>query len=79
MWRYVWDMIDSNDKDLRPDPPGPGAGDEPGLGGGHPGDPAAEDLPIGLRVGRNPANLGDEVADLGDVTFPDPAPRPAEI
>jgi len=26
--------------------------------------------PVGLRVGRNPANLGDEVPESGDVTYP---------
>ena len=36
--------------------------------------PAGEDAPVGLRVGRNPANLGDDVADAGDVTYPAPAP-----
>ncbi len=70
-------MADINDPRL-PNPPTGDPGDEPRLGG-EPGDPGAEELPIGLRVGRNPANLGDEVPDLGDVTFPDPAPRPAEI
>lgn len=36
---------------------------------GHVGE---EDGPIGLRVGRNPGNLGDEVLDQGDITHPDP-------
>ena len=36
--------------------------------------PAGEDAPVGLRVGRNPSNLGDDVADEGDVTYP-PADR----
>lgn len=43
-------------------------------------DPDAGDLgrlgeeggPVGLRVGRNPANLGDEVPEMGDVTHPAP-------
>lgn len=33
--------------------------------------------PIGLRVGRDPANLGDEVPDEADLTYPDPTPLPA--
>ncbi len=60
-------------------PPSGDSGDEPRLGGGHQNDPAAEDAPVGIRIGRNPANLGDEVADEGDVTFPDTVPQPAEI
>jgi hypothetical protein len=55
------------------------SGEDPKLPGSRPGDPAAEDAPVGLRVGRNPGNLGDDVANEGDVTFPDPAPQPAEI
>jgi hypothetical protein len=44
-----------------------------------PNDPAAEDAPVSQRIGRNPSNLGDEVADEGDITFPDPVPQPAEM
>ena len=33
--------------------------------------------PVGLRVGRDPANLGDEVPEEADVTYPEPAPAPA--
>jgi hypothetical protein len=33
--------------------------------------------PVGLRNGRDPANLGDEVPEEADVTFPEPAPAPA--
>lgn len=29
---------------------------------------------IGERVGHNPANLGDDVADSGDLTHPTPDP-----
>lgn len=35
--------------------------------------------PVGLRVGRNPANLGDEVPEEADLTLPEPAPQPAEM
>lgn len=35
--------------------------------------------PIGLRVGRDPANLGDEVPDESDVAFPELVPSPAEM
>lgn len=35
--------------------------------------------PVGLRVGRDPANLGDEVADEGDLTVPDAVPSPAQM
>ncbi len=72
-------MADMNEPRLPPTPPSGDSGDEPRLGGGHQNDPAAEDAPVGIRIGRNPANLGDEVADEGDVTFPDTVPQPAEI
>ncbi|MEA2678099.1 MAG: hypothetical protein QOJ81_2240 [Chloroflexota bacterium] len=63
---------------------------EPGEGSHQPGtddDPDSGDLrrlgeeggPVGLRVGRDPANLGDEVADEGDLTVPDPVVTPAEM
>lgn len=69
-------MFDSNDI---PQPPSD-SGDEPQIGGGQsPNDPAADDAPLSQRIGRNPSNLGDEVADEGDITFPDPAPLPAEM
>jgi hypothetical protein len=35
--------------------------------------------PIGLRVGRDPANLGDEVPEESDVTLPEVMPSPAEM
>ena len=34
---------------------------------------------IGLRVGRNPANLGDEVPESGDVTYPPPVNETPEL
>ena len=37
--------------------------------------PAGEDAPVGLRAGRNPANLGDEVPAETDVTYPAPVPE----
>jgi hypothetical protein len=40
--------------------------------GAEPGTPEGDDLPIGLRVGRDPGNLGDEIPEAGDVTHPDP-------
>lgn len=71
-------MVDLSQREL-PGRPGGDDDAEPGALPGMPDNPAAEDAPVGLRVGRNPANVGDEVADRGDVTFPDPAPSPAEI
>jgi hypothetical protein len=35
--------------------------------------------PVGLRVGRDPANLGDEVPEEADVTVPEPQVSPAEM
>jgi hypothetical protein len=37
-----------------------------------PGTPAGEDAPVGIRVGRDPANLGDEIPEAGDMTHPEP-------
>ena len=37
--------------------------------------PAGEDAPVGLRVGRNPGNLGDDVPEDADITYPEPAPE----
>jgi hypothetical protein len=73
-------MTNTNTGSDLPSPPGGDSGDEPRLPGKQmPNDPAAEDAPVGLRVGRNPANLGDEVPEEADVTFPEPMPQPAEI
>lgn len=71
-------MNDSNER-WQPPPPGGDSGDEPTLGGGVPRSPEAEDAPVGVRIGHNPANLGDDVADSGDVTFPNAVPQPAEM
>ena len=34
---------------------------------------------VGLRTGRDPANLGDEVQDQGDLTLPDTVPATGEM
>ena len=63
---------------------------EPGEGSHQPGtdgDPDAGDLrrlgeeggPIGLRVGRDPANLGDEVPEESDLTLPEVIPATGEM
>jgi hypothetical protein len=73
-------MVTSNKRELPPTPPTGDSGPEPKLGGhGQPGDPAREDAPVGVRIDRNPGNLGDEVADEGDLTFPNVVPAPAEM
>ena len=54
----------------------PGGSPTPDLG---PDDPAAEDAPIANREGWNPGNIGDEVPEGGDITFPEPAPSEAQI
>jgi hypothetical protein len=69
----------SNDRHQLPTPPTGDSGDQPEIGRHLPDDPAAKDAPLKQRIARNPANLGDEVADEGDVTFPDPAPQPVQI
>lgn len=37
---------------------------------------AAEDGPIGVRVGYDPSNLGDDIPDAGDLTTPSPINEP---
>ena len=37
---------------------------------------AVQDAPIGLRVGHDPSNLGDEVTGEGDLTYPSPINEP---
>ena len=68
----------------RPDTPNPGEGShQPGKDE----QPDAGDLrrlgeeggPVGLRVGRDPANLGDEVPEGSDLTLRDAMPAPAEM
>ena len=63
----------------------------PGEPGSHqPGtndDPDSTDLhqlgeeggPVALRVGRDPANLGDEVPETGDLTLPETIPATGEM
>jgi len=72
-------MVDSNERHDLPTPPAGDSGDQPEIGRHLPDDPAAQDVPLGGRLGRNPANIGDEIADEGDMVFPDPSPQPAEI
>ncbi len=63
---------------------------EPGEGSHQPtqtDDPDSGDLrrlgeeggPIGLRVGRDPANLGDEVPEESDAALPELQVSPAEM
>ena len=35
--------------------------------------------PVGLRVGRDPANLGDDVPGESDMTVPELVPSPADM
>ena len=41
--------------------------------------PRDADAPLSDRLGRNPGNLGDDVADLGDLTHPLPEPSEAQM
>lgn len=64
----------------------PRASDLPGPAD-RPDQPTEEDLrdlggeggPVGLRTGRDPANLGDDVPDEGDVVYPPPTPTDLEM
>lgn len=38
-----------------------------------------EEAGIGQRLGRDPANLGDDVTDAGDLTHPTPDPGGSHI
>ncbi len=57
-------MSDQRDWQPKPDGDIPDATDLGRLG--------EEGGPIGLRVGRDPGNLGDDVPSEGDVTYPGP-------
>ena len=64
-------MSDQKDWQPRPDEGIPGGTEEADRSGTDLGR-LGEDGPIGLRVGRDPGNLGDEVPTGGDVTYPGP-------
>ena len=68
-----------NDDALPSTPQIGNSGDAPDVGGELPHNPDEEDAPLKVRTGSNPANLGDEVPDAGDVAFPVPEPQPAEM
>ena len=55
----------------------PGIGDEPDSGDLR--RLGEEGGPVGLRLGRNPANLGDEVPEEADITLPELVPSTAEM
>jgi hypothetical protein len=64
----------SDQRDWQPSPDGgiSGGNDEADRSGTDLGNLGGDDGPIGSRVGRDPANLGDEVPSGGDVTYPGP-------
>jgi hypothetical protein len=72
-------MVISNTTDLPQTPGDSGDDGERGIPAGKPGTPAGEDAPVGIRSGGNPANLGDEVPETSDLTFPNAVPQPAEM
>lgn len=37
---------------------------------------AEQDAPIGIRVGQDPSNLGDDIPDEGDLMHPSPNNEP---
>jgi hypothetical protein len=67
------DIRDGRDIDM---PPGDPAGDRPSGDLERLGE---EDGPVGLRTGRNPANLGDEIPDSTDITYPPPVHESGDI
>ena len=72
-------MFNKIDPELPQTPPRGDSVDEPRTDGQLPHNPEAEDAPLTVRTGRNPANLGDEVPEVGDITYPTLDPQPAEI
>lgn len=70
-------MSDQNRPPTSDLPPG-SPGDEE-IDSGDLGRLGEEGGPVGLRVGRNPANLGDEVPDSSDVTYPPPVGETPEM
>lgn len=68
------DARDGRDIDL---PPGGPAGDRPDSGDLE--RLGEEGGPVGLHVGRNPANLGNEIPDSGDITYPPPVRESGDI
>ena len=70
-------MVNDMGTDLPPTRP-TGDTDDPQFPTGG-GGPATEDAPIGIRIGRDPSNVGDEVPDAGDTTFPETVPAPAQM
>ncbi len=74
--RYMRDAAHGGPDDTGPEPVNQNA-----LGG----ERAEEEGPISERAGRDPSNLGDEVADAADATYPpaDPLdpdpPNPTQI
>ena len=65
-------MSDQRDWQPRPDGELPGGGEDTDRSGTDLGRLGDEGGPIGLRVGRDPGNLGDEVPSGGDLTYPGP-------
>ena len=72
-------MFQNDDTGFPLTPPTGNSGDEPDADGQLPHSPDADDAPLKVRTGQNPANLGDEVPEAGDVTFPLPELQPAEM
>lgn len=69
----------TNDRPAGGLPPGDRSDDPQPRSGSDVIDGNADDAPIGERLGRNPGNLGEDVADLGDVTHPVPDPAGAQM
>ncbi len=65
-------MSETRDQQPRPDGGLPTDADEADRTGADLGRLGEEGGPIGLRLGRDPGNLGDEVPSGGDVTHPGP-------
>jgi hypothetical protein len=79
----VPDMSNTTDKTGAIIPGGPGPLIQPPGGGPDDGSGPAEhrypnavdeDRPLSDRLGHDPSNLGDEVRDEGDITFPNEEP-----
>jgi hypothetical protein len=72
-------MSDDIGRNAASDPDATNLPEQPDARGPIGGDAGAQEGPISERVGRDPANLGDEPATHGDLTTPSPEPSDLQM